>query len=254
MEGARNATASFEYWEPLVWEFSSAFSSLILFPFIAWFTIKYSWQWQSLLQSLAIYFLASLVFSFLHVGIMVSLRECVYMFTSHNYSFAHSFSELAYEMLYELRKDIWSFFVFVILITLYRQAIKQLVGDAHKVDERPPQKHTLSKHLLVKKLGKEFLIKTEQIEWVQASGNYVNLFIGDDIYPMRSTLTHFIDSEDCISFCRVHRSHAINLNFVKFILPLPSGDAEITMLSGATVRLSRRYKDNFEEMKLTHLA
>ena len=134
---------------------------------------------------------------------------------------------------------------------MYRQSVNQLLGDAHKIDEKTTQPNTLTKLLLVKKLGKEFLIKTENIEWMQSAGNYVNLHIDDQIYPTRCTLSNFINSDNTESFCRIHRSFAINLNFIKFIETLPSGDAEVTMRSETKLRLSRRYKNSFEQMKLS---
>jgi DNA-binding LytR/AlgR family response regulator len=47
-------------------------------------------------------------------------------------------------------------------------------------------------------------------------------------------------------FCRIHRSHAINLNSVESITPLPSGDSEVKLSNGKVLSLSRRYKDDFK--------
>ena len=233
-----------------VWEISSAFSSLMLFPIIALFTIKCSWQWQNPLRSLVQYFFAAIIFSLFHIGIMVGLRELTYWFTPQNYDFAKSLSELGYELIYEMRKDIWSFAFFVILITLYRQVISQIVGDTQHISEQKTVPSTPTKHLLVKKLGKEFLVRKAQIEWMQSSGNYVNLFVENDVFPMRTTLANFIETDTTSTFCRIHRSFAVNLNFIKFIETHPSGDGQITMKSGTKLRLSRRYKTEFEKMKL----
>ena len=41
---------------------------------------------------------------------------------------------------------------------------------------------------LVRKLNREFLIATDDIEWLQASGNYVNLRVAGRDYPLRSTI------------------------------------------------------------------
>jgi DNA-binding LytR/AlgR family response regulator len=85
---------------------------------------------------------------------------------------------------------------------------------------------------LVKKLGKEFLVKTKNIEWVEAYGNYANLHIDNEIYPMRRTMSDFILKSRHHGLIRVHRSFAVSLNKVHFIEPLVSGDAEIVMQSG----------------------
>ncbi|MGB0895089.1 MAG: LytTR family DNA-binding domain-containing protein [Parashewanella sp.] len=249
MESKRDGVASLASWEPFVWEYSSALSSLFLLPLIAIFMTKYPWQWKQPKLSSLQYLFAAVVFSMTHIVGMVVFREISYQFTSLEYDFAKSITELGYELIYEIRKDVWSFCTFVILITVYRQVIVQWLGDATCIDETAKSSSKLTKHLLVKKLGKEFLIKTEKIEWMQSAGNYVNLHIGDQVYPTRSTLVEFVANDTTNSLCRIHRSFAINLNFVHCIEPLASGDAEITMLSGHKLRLSRRYKDSFKQLK-----
>jgi two-component system, LytTR family, response regulator len=42
---------------------------------------------------------------------------------------------------------------------------------------------------------------------------------------------------------RVHKSTAVNLAEVQSLAPLFKGDHEITLRSGAQLRLSRRFKD-----------
>jgi hypothetical protein len=259
MEAQRGNFIDFAIWEPFVWEFSSALSSLLLLPCIAIFMTKYSWQWQQPKLSIVIYLTAAMVFAACHVSIMVLLREISYLFTAREYDFANSAYQLAYELLYEFRKDIWSFFFFVIAITAYRHILTLWLGDANCIDDIqvPEQGEVfdnaaspkLTKYLLVKKLGKEFLIKTEQVEWIQAAGNYVNLHIGDKLYPTRMTLADFVEGDETRSLCRIHKSFAVNLNFIHCITPLASGDAEVTLQSGKTLRLSRRYKEPFNDMK-----
>ncbi|MBW8183544.1 LytTR family DNA-binding domain-containing protein [Shewanella nanhaiensis] len=249
MEAGREQSVNFVIWEPFVWEFSSAISTLILFPFIALFMTKKPWQWQHSSSSFLTYLVAAFVFSFCHIGLMVSIREFSYLFSSLDYDFAKSTAELGYELIYELRKDLWSFCFFVIVIAAYRQVVAQYLGDVRCIDTEQKEAKSLTKLLLVKKLGKEFLIKTEQIEWVQSAGNYVNLHIEDQVYPTRSTLAEFIERDASHALCRIHRSFAVNLNYVNYIEPMPSGDAELTLHSGKKLRISRRYKEEFHRIK-----
>lgn len=249
MESKREAIGSLADWEPFVWEYSSGISSLLLLPLVALFMTNHPWQWKQPKLSSLQYLAAAVAFSMAHVVSMVAFREISYLFSSLEYDFAKSTSDLSYELIYELRKDVWSFCSFVILISVYRQIIVQWLGDANCIDDTSNACSKLTKHLLVKKLGKEFLIKTEHIEWMQSAGNYVNLHIEDQVYPTRSTLAEFVASDTTNSLCRIHRSFAINLNFVHCIEQHASGDAEITMLSGQKLRLSRRYKNSFKQLK-----
>ena len=256
MEASRTSTTDFSLWEPIVWEYSSAFATLLLFPVIAIFLKRYPWNWQHLLKCLLALFIAGLIYSLSHVAIMVGLRELVYFFTTSAYQFADSVSSLLFELFYEARKDLWSFVFFVLLISVYRYAIGQWLGDAHRIDKRhvdegskPDSSHdlkSLGEMLLVRKLGKEFLIKTKDIEWAEACGNYVNLRIGEEFYPMRITMTDFTKQSSSLNIVRTHKSFAVNLNFVHSIESKSSGDAEVIMRSDKRIRLSRRYKNDFE--------
>ena len=100
--------------------------------------------------------------------------------------------------------------------------------------------------LLVKKLGKEFIIKVEDIEWLESCGNYVNLHIKERIYPTRATLSGLITQISDKGFCRIHRSYGINLDAVDSIAPQPSGDSEVKLKNGKILNLSRRYRDEFK--------
>lgn len=258
MEEAREVSASFQAWEPFVWEYSSALATLCIFPLIAWFMRKYPWDWQTTKSSVGRYIVAAISYGAVHLGLMVVMREFVYLLTESDYQFADGFGPFLFEFLYELLKDVWSFCFFVAIIAIYRYIIAQWLGDAQPItsqsdkDIERQETGSLASILLVKKLGKEFLIKTQNIEWVEACGNYANLHIANEIYPMRITMSEFILKSRSYGLVRVHKSFAVNVNWVDFIEPLTSGDGEIVMQSGKKVRLSRRYKVDFEMLVANH--
>jgi len=68
----------FYKWEPYVWELSSAFMILALVPFLRRLLNSKLSNWAKLKASLAIYFLASVVFSAVHITGMVVIRKIVY--------------------------------------------------------------------------------------------------------------------------------------------------------------------------------
>ena len=129
----------------------------------------------------------------------------------------------------------------------YDFILSRLTGEANPVAQSEEANTQESfERLIVKKLGKEFIIKVEDIEWLESAGNYVNLHINGRIYPLRGTLTLLSEKLDNKGFCRIHRSHAINLDYVDSITPLPSGDSEVKLISGKALNLSRRYKDGLK--------
>lgn len=246
MEANRNGNEpSFQNWEPFVWEFSSAMSVLLLFPMIVYLVRNISFDWLAIKRTLLMYFFASIIFSLLHVGLMVAMREGAYAFMSGNYDFGNVW----YELFYEYRKDLWSFIFFIAMIKSYQFILGRLQGEANPVGQSEDDNISQSfDRLLVKKLGKEFIIRVEDIEWLESSGNYVNLHIKGRIYPMRATLNQLSEQLSQKGFCRIHRSHAINLDCIDSITPLSSGDSEVKLNNGKALNLSRRYKDGFKAL------
>ncbi|WP_144209293.1 LytR/AlgR family response regulator transcription factor [Shewanella donghaensis] len=244
MEADRKGTPlPFQVWEPFVWEYSSAIGVLVLFPLLIYSLQRIPFEWTSIKRSVLYYFLISVVFSLCHVAIMVGIRESIYFVMNSNYDFGN----IGFELFYEYRKDLWSFIFFIIFINAYQFILSRLQGEANPVAQSEDDNISQSfDRLLIKKLGKEFIVKVEEVEWLEANGNYVNLHINGRIYPTRTTLSKLIEKISTKGFCRIHRSHAVNLEKIESITPLSSGDSEVKLNSGKALNLSRRYKESFK--------
>ena len=237
-DGRHNSEASFHIWEPFVWEFSSVISVLILLPATLWLINSKHSDWEKFTQTIATYFLASIIFSVLHISLMVTIRWLFYWGQTMNYQFGN----LGYEFIYEYRKDLITFISIILIAHTYQFILGRLQGEASLVTngEDMPQNSSVE-HILVKKLGKEFIVKITDIEWLESSGNYVNLYVGERIYSTRNTLATLIAEISDKGFCRIHRSYGVNLSAVDSIHSLPSGSGELTLKSGKVLKLSRRY-------------
>ncbi|MEJ6473655.1 LytTR family DNA-binding domain-containing protein [Pseudoalteromonas piscicida] len=246
MDAKRDAQLDFALWEPFVWEYTSAAASLALIPAISWYLSAFPWLWHKPFKIALHFFIASLIFCFSHVGIMVLLRETIYFSLQREYNFHLSW----FELIYEYQKDAWSLVFFIALIKGYQFSVSHMLGEASPIKQESDDDETPSKpihHLLVRKLGKEFIVKVEEVEWLQSSGNYVNLHVNGRIYPLRSTLASLCQRLDPAGFVRIHRSFAINVSKVVSITPLASGDSEIALQSGKVLTLSRTYKAQFKD-------
>lgn len=250
MEASRhNAVPAFKLWEPFVWEFSSAIAIMLLVPCVNLLINRYPLVGPHVKRSIGLYTCAIVVFSIAHVLGMVAMRKLAYFLLGHH---SYLFGALPYEFLYEFRKDALTFIIILMVTHSYRFIVSRLMGEANLVAEmeEQPSPRQSPDRLLVKKLGKEFIIKLEDVEWMESSGNYVNLHIKERIYPIRKTLGAFTNEIAEKGFCRVHRSHAINIDSVESITPLPSGDGEVTLKSGKVLNISRRYRDDLKKRLL----
>jgi hypothetical protein len=232
-------------WEPLVWEFSSVLTTLIGIVMIIRFDRRFSLLSNRFLTHLLAHAGFSIIFSLVHVLGMVQIRYWVYHWMGTTYDFG----DWSFELLYEFRKDAMTYVSIVFTLYVYRFLASRLIGEAWPIAEGETQIGVQrTERLLVKKLGKEFLLRCDQIEWVEAAGNYMNLHSGGRIYPIRETMSGMEQRLDPDTFVRVHRSFMVNLDKIEAMTPLDSGDSTIQMTGGATIRLSRRYRDQLRKL------
>jgi hypothetical protein len=114
------------------------------------------------------------------------------------------------------------------------------------VEARTGAGHLLERLQVDTRSGRR-IIATADVEWFEASGNYVRIHTADGSYLCRMPLAQFAQDLEPRSFVRVHRSAIVNLDAVHGVEPLPSGDAELRLASGGVVRMSRRYSRAFHE-------
>ena len=184
----RRAGLAFQPWEPWVWEGTSALMCLALVPAVAWYTHRVPVRFDTWQRALPLHLVGSVAWSVAHVGGMVALRKLAYAMQGATYDFGPVAREFGYEYL----KDIRSYLGLVATMEAYRWFLRRWQGEASVLappDDAPaPIPSERPERFLVRKLGKEFLIAANDVEALQASGNYVNLRVRGRDYPLRSTM------------------------------------------------------------------
>lgn len=236
-----------QWWKPLVWSLSSQLTGILLIFSIVWFDLKLKSNSVNLTKSVAAHVGFSMVYSLIHVVSMVLLRKLSYWLMGEHYDFG----DWSQELVYEYTKDAYSYVWIIVIIYAYRFITARLRGEAKVLitgeDSPDPER---PERLLVKKIGKEFMIKVEDIDWIEASGNYMNLHLKQRVYPLRETMANLERKLDPRQFVRIHRSTMVNLDRIGEITPLESGDFDVSISTGIVLRLSRRYRDNIQQKKL----
>ena len=102
--------------------------------------------------------------------------------------------------------------------------------------------------LVVKSGGRVFFLRTPEIDWIEAAGNYAILHVGAETFEIRSSLTKLESELDPRRFVRVHKSHVVNIARVAEVTPWIGGDWRIRLQDGAEVNLRRRYRERFEAL------
>ena len=247
---ARRAGVDIPLLRPFINEYSSAMATLLLIPAILWLLARYPLHWGKLKHNLLAHAGFSVLFSVAHIALFVAMRKVLFGLQGIDYQYSNNLLE---SFVYEYRKDAWSYTVILVCVHSYQFILSRLRGEAVPVasgEDMPAGR--APERFLVRKLGKEFVVRVDQVEWLEAAGNYVNLHMGDKVYPLRATMANLIDSLADRGFVRIHRSRGLNLDYVDAITPQESGDCEISLKSGTTITLSRRYRDEFRRQLNEH--
>lgn len=110
------------------------------------------------------------------------------------------------------------------------------------INELGPSPEYLSR-IMVKTSDRVRFLKVEEIDWIEASGNYVCIYSDGKKYLIRETMNNMEAKLNPDHFFRVHRSTIINLNKVKELEQWYHGDYLIVMEDGKKLTMSRNYKD-----------
>ncbi|MDJ0655356.1 MAG: LytTR family DNA-binding domain-containing protein [Xanthomonadales bacterium] len=231
-------------WEPYCWELSSAASMLLCVGLIILFNRRFSLDSVRIGWHLLAHLGFTVVISLIHVVGMVLLRELVYRLMGGNYDFG----DWGGELWYEYRKDFVTYLGVLVTIYVYRVVASRLISEASPITDTGDavgDNGTRTERFLVRKLGKDFLLRSDQIEWIEAAGNYMNLHARGRVFPIRETMAALEQNLNPQNFARVHRSYIVNLDHVVSMRPEDSGDGVIQLADGSEVKLSRRYRENF---------
>ena len=217
------------------WEWSSIIAWLLLCPVIWWAAAKVRpprFNWATAGVALA---LGSVIASAGHILMMIEIRQLYYAAAGAGpYRF---FNIIDNRVLYEYRKDVTSYVQFVALAVL----AQWVLARAATVEEAAGGATTLA----VSDGTVTHHIPIDEIERVQAAGNYVEIDWAGRTLLHRATLAA-VEAELGERFIRVHRSMLVRRDAVRRVETDKSGDFRLTLASGAEVRGSRRFRSGLQ--------
>lgn len=95
----------------------------------------------------------------------------------------------------------------------------------------------------IKDRGQIFRVEVGTIEHIEAAGDYMCIYTGDNSLILRETMKDLERRLDPRKFQRVHRSTIVNLDQVRQVKPHTNGECFLVLDSGAEVKVSRSYRD-----------
>jgi two-component system LytT family response regulator len=112
--------------------------------------------------------------------------------------------------------------------------------------EAPSSEQKFLERLVVKSGGRVYFFRVEEIDWIEAQGNYARIYVDRAAYLLREPLSHLERALDPRRFVRIHRSTIVNVDRIKELQPMFHGQYTVVLRDGAEITLSRRYRRQFE--------
>lgn len=114
-----------------------------------------------------------------------------------------------------------------------RMGLKPGGGEAAESTER----------ILIKSSGEIYFLKAEEIDWIEAEGDYMKFHTAGRSHLMRETMARLESRLDPKRFIRIHRSTIVNIDRLRKLSPSFAGEYAVVLQDGTKLKLSRGYHD-----------
>ena len=130
-------------------------------------------------------------------------------------------------------------------------AIEEISERAAK-EEQPDEPENnipdgMKRKLLVRDSGVVKVIPFDDIDWVDAAGDYMCVHASGETHVIRSTLRDLMAKLDDNLFVRIHRSTIVNVERVVSVTPLQKGGSLLHLTQGESLKVSRNYRDSIRK-------
>ncbi len=115
-------------------------------------------------------------------------------------------------------------------------------------EEKTEKKITTLKNKLPVKIGNTVsFIAYSEIQYILASGSYVEICTLIKKHVLRDSLQNVMDEMDCKEMLRIHRSTIINTSFLDKVIHSNFGEIDVKMKDGSLFRVSKSYRKEFQQ-------
>jgi two-component system, LytTR family, response regulator len=102
--------------------------------------------------------------------------------------------------------------------------------------------------ILLKSSGEIIFLKTSEVDWIEAEGDYVKFHAAGRTHLMRGTMASLETTLDSTQFIRIHRSTIVNADRLRKLSPSFEGEYAVVLHDGTKLRLGRSYHDRIRAL------
>ena len=126
-----------------------------------------------------------------------------------------------------------------------QQQVEEIKGRLQAlIDERAKYPDRIE----VKTSGRVVILKVDEIDWIDAAGNYVKIHAGEEGLLLRETMARIEKRLDPNLFMRIHRSTIVNIERIRELQQQFHGDYVVVLKTGQRLTLSRSYRDKMQKL------
>jgi two-component system, LytTR family, response regulator len=122
------------------------------------------------------------------------------------------------------------------------QNVRDLLGSTTPL---PPATKAAFERIVVRESGRVYFVSVPDIEWIEASGNYVALHVaGGKAHLVHETITAMAAKLDPARFVRIHRSTIVRVDRIKELQPHFNGEFVVILKDNVRLKLSRGFLES----------
>ena len=106
--------------------------------------------------------------------------------------------------------------------------------------------------VVIKESERVLMVPVEDIDWIAAHGNYVQIHTRSKTHLLRETMDGMESKLNPANFVRLRRSTIVNAQRIQELKPLFNGEYTVLLKNGVGLTSSRRYRKNLDVLLKSH--
>ena len=104
------------------------------------------------------------------------------------------------------------------------------------------------RRFIIKTGGRIVFLHFDEIQWVEAAANYIRINTAKQTYLLREAIGRAAQRLDSEQFVRIHRSVIVNVQQIKELQPVNSGEYIVVLKDGKELSCSRGYRAGLQRI------